>query len=127
MILSIQSIQIFHHLALPIRELAKERVAFHWGQEHQAAFKLVKKEIAVVPILAYYDPKKTRVLQTDASINGLGACLLQDEKPVYFASKALTEAQSRYVAIKLESLSVAWAMEKFHHFLYDNHFLLKCE
>ena len=71
-------------LALPIRELAKEKVAFNWGPEHQATFKLVKKEIAAAPILAYYDPKKTTVLQTNASINGLGTCLIQDEKPVYF-------------------------------------------
>ena len=114
-------------LVLPIGELAKDEVAFNWGPEHQAAFKLVKKEIAATPILAYYDPKKTTVLQTDASINGLSACLLQDEKPVYFTSKALTEAQCRYVAIELESLAVAWAMEKFHHFLYGNHFLLETE
>ena len=87
------------------------------GARNQAAFKLVKKEIAAAPILAYYDPKKTTVLQTDSSINGLGTCLLQDEKPVYFASKALMEAQRGYVAIELESLAVAWAMEKFHHFL----------
>ena len=80
-------------LTLPIRELAKDKVAFNWGPEHQAAFKLVKKEIAEAPILAYYDPKKTTVLQTDANINGLGTCSLQDVKPVYFASKALTEAQ----------------------------------
>ena len=32
-------------LALPIRELAKDKVAFNWGLEHQAAFKLVKNEI----------------------------------------------------------------------------------
>ena len=114
-------------LALPIRQLAKDKVAFNWGPEHQAAFKLVKNEIAATPILAYYDPKKTTVLQTDASINGLGTCLLQDEKPVYFASKALTEAQQGYVAIELESLAVAWAMEKFHHFLYGNHFILETD
>ena len=88
---------------------------------------MVKKEIAVAPVLACYDPKKTTVLQTDASINGLGACLLQDEKPVYFASKALTEAQRGYVTIELESLAVAWAMEKFHHFLYGSHFLLETD
>ena len=63
---------ILSELALPIRELAKEKVAFNWGPEHQAAFKLVKKEIAAAHILAYYDPKKTTVLQTDASIKGLG-------------------------------------------------------
>ena len=27
--------------------------------------------------------------------------------------------------IELESLAVAWAMEKFHYFLYGNHFLLE--
>ena len=58
-------------LALLMRELAKEKAAFNWNPEHQAAFKLVKNEIVTTPILAYYDPKKTTVLQTDASINGL--------------------------------------------------------
>ena len=76
----------------------------------------MKTEIASAPILAYYNPKKQTVLQTDASINSLGACLLQEEKPVYFASKALTDAQQGHVAVELESLSVAWTMEKFHHF-----------
>ena len=76
----------------------------------------MKKELAAALILAYYDTKKTTVLQTDASINGLETCLLQDEKPVYFASKALMEAQHGYVAIELESLGVVWVMEKFHHF-----------
>ena len=37
--------------------------------------------------------------------------------PVYFASKALADAQKGYVAIKLESLAVALAMEKSQHFL----------
>ena len=67
------------------------------------------------------------VLQTDASCKGLGACLLQNEKPVYFASKALTEMQKGYVAIELESLAVTWAMEKFHHSLYRNQFTLETD
>ena len=87
----------------------------------------MKKEIAKAPVLAYYNPKKQTVLQTDASIKGLGACLLQAEWPVYFVSKALTEAQKGYTAIELESLAVAWAMEKFHHFLYASHFILETD
>ena len=35
---------------------------------------------------------------------GLGACLLQEEKPGYFACKALTEAQKGYVAIGIKWL-----------------------
>ena len=85
------------------------------------------KNIATAPILGYYNPRKTTVLQTDMSIKGLGACLLQDKRPVYFASKALTEAQGGYVATELESLAVAWVMETFHHFLYANHFILETD
>ena len=67
------------------------------------------------------------VLQTDASIKGLVAHLLQDEKSVYFASKAPTKAQKGYVVIEIESLAVAWAMERFHHFLHANHFILETD
>ena len=87
----------------------------------------MKKEIASTPMLAYYNPKKQTVLQRDASIKGLGACLLQDEKPVYFASKALTDAQKGYVKNELEWFAVVWAMEKFHHFVYASHFILETD
>ena len=80
-------------LAEPIRELSKDKVPFNWGLEHHMAFKQIKKEIVRAPRLAYYNPKKETTLQTDASIKGLGACLLQDQKPVYFASKVLMETQ----------------------------------
>ena len=102
--------------AEPIRELSKDKVPFNRGPEHQEAFKLIKKEVAAAPILAYYNPRKQTVLQTDASIKGLGTCLMQDERPVYFTSKSLTEAQRGSMAIELESLAVTWAMEKFHYF-----------
>ena len=104
-------------LAEPIWELSKEKVPFNWGPEHDEAFHLIKKEIMAAPILAYYNPNKPMILQTDASCKGLGACLLQNEKPVYFASKALTEMQKGYMVIELESLVVAWAMEKVPPFL----------
>ena len=78
-------------------------------------------------ILANYNPKKETILQTNASIKGLGACLLQDQKPVYFASKALTEIQQGYVAIEIEPLAVAWVMEKFRHFLHASHFILETD
>ena len=114
-------------LAEPICELSKERVPFNWALEHEEAFCLIKKEVTAAPILAYYNPNKAMVLQMDASCKGLGACLPQNEKPVYFASKALTETQKGYMAIELESLAVAWVMEKFHHFLYGNEFTLETD
>ena len=68
----------FSELVEPIRELSKDKVPFNWGPEHQAVFKQMNKEIVRAPILAYYVPKKETILQNDAGIKGLGACLLQD-------------------------------------------------
>ena len=66
--------------------MSKDKVPFNWGPEHQQAFTQMKKEISSALVLAYYNPKEQTVLQTDASIKDLGACSLQDGKPVYFAS-----------------------------------------
>ena len=57
-------------LAKPIQEPSKEKVPFNWGPEHDNAFQLIKKEIMVAPILAYYNPNKHTILQTDASCKG---------------------------------------------------------
>ena len=117
----------FTELAEPIRELVKEKVPFNWGPEHQAAFTMLKKEIVRAPVLAYCNPWKETVLQTDTSTKGLGTCLLQDKKPIYFASKVLTKTQRGYIAIENKLLAVAWAVEKFHHFLYGCHFILETD
>ena len=69
----------------------------------------MKQEIVHAPILAFYNPKMQAVLQTDACIKGLGTYLLQEEKLVYFASKALADAQKGYVAIELKVLTVAYS------------------
>ena len=94
-------------LSEPIRELIKEKVPFNWGPEHQESFNMLKKELVRAPVLMYYNPQKETVLKTDASTKGLGACLLQDEKPIYFTSKALTVMQRGHIAIEFESLAVA--------------------
>ena len=114
-------------LAKPVRELSKDKVTFNLGPEHQQVLTQMKKEISSAPILAFYNTKRQTMLQTDASIKGLGACLHQDGKPVYFVSKALTEDQKEYVAIEIELLAVAWAMEKCHHFLHASHFILETD
>ena len=114
-------------LSEPIIKLSKEKVPFNLGPEHQEAFNVIKKEIVKAPILAYYDPNKETHLQTDACIKGLGACLMQQGKPAYITSKALTKTQKGYVVIELESLVVVWTMGKFHQFLYGIHFILESD
>ena len=60
-------------LTEPIWELSKEKVPFNWGPEHDSTFQSIKKEIVAAPILAYYNPNKPTILQTNTSCKGLGA------------------------------------------------------
>ena len=46
-------------LAELIHELAKERVPFNWGPEHDEAFSLIKKEVTAAPILGLLQPQET--------------------------------------------------------------------
>ena len=71
--------------------------------------------------LAYYDCTKPVEVHTDASEYGLGAALIQQNKPVAFSSKTLTPVESRYANIKCECLSVVFGLEKFHTYIYGNH------
>ena len=114
-------------LAEPITELSKDEVLFNWDPEHQETFKQMKREITRAPILAYYNPRKLNSPTNRHKHQVTGCIMLQDDKPVYFASKALTEAQKGYVVIEIEPLAVAWAMEKFHHFLHASDFILESD
>ncbi len=79
-------ISSFSTLTAPRRELIKESSAFDWIPAHQ-------KIIRAGTILAYYGQI---TLQANASTTGLGAKLLQDNKPIALASKALTDTESCY-------------------------------
>ena len=57
----------------------------------------------------------------NASLRGLGAALVQDGKPVAFASKALTPTEQRYANIKQELLAIVFGVERFPHLCLWTH------
>ena len=105
-------------LTVPLRALCKKDTLFTWESSQEAAFEAIKNKITSAPVLAYFDQSKTSTVQSDASKKGLGAVLLQDNKPVIYASRALTETEQHYLNIEQELLSVVLALERFHHYIY---------
>ncbi len=102
----------------PLRQLLKTGVEYLWSEVQESAFKLVKELICKHTKLCYYDPSKPTSVQTDASGIGIGAALLQENGPIAFASKALTQTEQNYVNIEREMLAVVYACKHFHHYLF---------
>ena len=111
----------------PLRELLRNDVDYQWSTSHTRAFETFKCQISTETTLAYYDRSKPVVLQVDASSKGLGAVLLQENKPIAFASKALSSAESRYANIERELLAVVYGCEKFHTYLYGRQFVIESD
>ena len=105
----------------PIRELLGKHVPFIWTKTHQASFDNIKKVLTNAPVLGYYDVKKPVVLEADASSHGLGACILQNDKPIAYASRSLTKTQVHYAQIEKELLSIVFGCERFRQYIYAKH------
>ena len=105
-----------------LRELLKKDTEFVWFPSHQAAFDKLKGMICKETTPSHFDSTKKSVIQVDASQKGIGAALLQDGRPVAFASKSLSDAETRYANIERELLAVVFGCERFHTYVYGNKF-----
>ncbi|KAK3744055.1 hypothetical protein QZH41_000989 [Actinostola sp. cb2023] len=103
---------------LPIRELTRKDVEWQWSEKQEKAFAEVKRAVTEAPVLRYYDPKKDLEIQCDASQSGLGATLMQEGKPIAYASRALSECETRYAQIEKEMLAIVYSLEKFHQYTF---------
>jgi hypothetical protein len=108
-------------LAAPLRDLIKTDVPYIWEEDHQHTFEKLKSSITARSI-AFYDVTKPLALEVDASMKGLGACLVQDNRPIAYASKTLTQTQSNYSNIERETLAVVHGIERFSTYLYGRSF-----
>ena len=77
--------------------------------------------------LSYFRPEVDSVVQVDVSSRGLGAVLLQNGKPIAFASKTLSDCEQRYANIEREMLAVVFGCERFHTYLFGKRFLVQSD
>ena len=96
---------------------------FVWTDECQKAFDELKMKLTSAPVLAYPDFTKPFILQTDASLDGCGAVLVQEqegkERVISYASRSLQQGERRYPAHKLEFKALHWAATvKFRDYVY---------
>lgn len=106
----------------PLFKLLQKNVKWEWNGECQEAFDDCKREICSRRVLTHYDESKDITVTCDASDDGLGAvlshCINGQERPVLFASRALTKAEKNYPILHREALAIVFAMEKFYRYVF---------
>ncbi|CEP09032.1 hypothetical protein, partial, partial [Parasitella parasitica] len=110
--------------AKPLYDLLKKDTEYVWSKEAQQAFDRIKQELVSLPTLAYPNPRLPYDLHCDASDVGLGACVVQQGRPIAYASRTLNSAECNYTTTEKECLAVVWSLKQFHPYLYGSKFTI---
>nr|GEY57478.1 DNA-directed DNA polymerase [Tanacetum cinerariifolium] len=129
-------IKDFSKIARPMTRLLDKDTLFFFFKECVKAFQTLKRKLTEASILISLDWDLPFELMCDASDFAIGAVLGQRQenhiRPIHYASKTLTEAESNYTTTEKEMLAVVYAFEKFRSYIimnksimYMDHFALK--
>ena len=80
--------------------------------------------LVTAPILSFTLDEGQYILDTDASLYGIGAVLSQiqngEEKVISYGSKTLSKSQRNYCVTKRELLSIVTFVREFRHYLFGH-------
>ena len=99
--------------------------------EAREAVTILKGKVQSAPVLVFPNFNKPFLLETDASKEGLGAVLSQNQSngwyhPIAFGSHSLTPAEKNYHSSKLEFLVLKWSVtEHFKEYLMYAPFVVR--
>ncbi|GJZ11361.1 reverse transcriptase domain-containing protein [Tanacetum coccineum] len=117
-------IKDFSKISRPMTHLLEKNTPFIFSDECIQAFETLKKKLTEAPILIAPDWDLPFELMCDASDFAIGAVLGQRHerhfRPIHYASKTMTEAESHYTTTEKEMLAVVYAFEKFRSYLILN-------
>ena len=115
-------------IAQPLYNLTKKDVPFKWTSKCQTAFNTLKEALISPELLIFPDFSQTFTLATDASGQGIGAVLTQEvdgeARPIGYAGRGLTPAETRYTTTEQELLAVVWGIQHFRVYLEGQKFKL---
>jgi hypothetical protein len=111
----------FSRIAKPITELLKKEAKFVWSQKCEDAFHALRQHLTTSPVLAQPDSSKPFDVYCDASSTGLGCVLMQDNRVIAYASRALMPHEQNYPTHDLELAIVVHALKIWRHYLMGTH------
>src|SRR6516165_5176268 len=116
-------VENFSTIAVPLTRLTQKRVKFEWNEDCERSFQELKQRLVSAPILTLPSGLDGFVVYSDASKNGLGCVLMQNERVIAYASRQLKPYEENYPTHDLESAAVVFALKTWRHYLYG----VQCE
>jgi hypothetical protein len=101
----------FSRIAKPMTELLKKGVKFVWSEECDKAFHTLREHLTLAPVLTQLDMSKPFEVFCDASGTGLGCVLMQENRVIAYASRALRPHDKNYPTHDLELAAVVHALK----------------
>jgi hypothetical protein len=115
----------FSGISAPMMDTVKKRHNFfHWTEEAEKSFNLLKRKITEQPILVLPDFKKTFQGKCDASGFEIGAVLSQEYRLIAYFNEKMNEAKLKYSTYEKELYAIIQELKKWRHYLIPKEFLL---
>ena len=121
----------FSEIAAPLTRLTQKFSKFVWSPQCTESFEKLKELLVSAPILTFPQGDGVFVLDTDASLEGVGAVLSQiqdgEERVISFASRKLSRTQRNYCTTYRELLAVVMFVKQFHHYMWGRPFVVRTD
>jgi len=121
------TIQKTSEILAPLTDLCGQNKKFHWNEQHELAFKVIKEQLTQETMLPYLQFDQPFIVYTDASEKQIGGIITQDNKPLGFFSRKLTDTKRCYPVTKQELLAIVETLKYFKHMLFGHKIIIKTD
>jgi hypothetical protein len=104
-------------------ELLTKGNTFEWTARRETSFQELKKRLTTASVLTMPDMEKPFSIYCDASGQGLGCVLMQDDHVVAYALRQLRKHEEKYPTNDLELGAVVHALKIWRHYIFGK----RCE
>ena len=98
--------------------LTRKEEPFLWSEACQRSFDELKGRLTSAPVLTLPTGQDGFAGYCDASSQGLGCVLIQNDKVIAYASRKLKKHEQNYPTHDLELAAVVFALRIWRHYLY---------
>ncbi|XP_022874131.1 uncharacterized protein LOC111392952 [Olea europaea var. sylvestris] len=116
--------------SFPFFKVLRGSQSFEWNEECEKAFQELKQTLTSLPILTKSEPGDTLLLYLAVSQNAVSGVLVKEvnraQQPIYYISKVLLDAETRYTLAEQLALALIVATRKLHQY-FQSHPIMAIE